>query len=226
MDAVTVTATATDLAIAGSKPADCEEIGDDFHPFALALGSPESRASLANLAEILDTPRPESTQAVQRLLDRYTERLLSPIELPAVRDAYHHVARGEIRELVRLDRRLRQALGDAALADASRHLGRLQLRRLRPLRSRPLQRYLEAVEAGQAPGCHVVVFGVLLALFSLPLRQGLAHYALRTQHALLESSLLSLRFTAADRLRLRDACAARVGPAVRETIPPGPFGTD
>ncbi len=201
-----------------------DELSGDVHPFTQALGSPESLASLAALAELVQCPRPESSPAVQSFLNRYAERLLVPVELPAIRDAYFHVQRGEVRELIRLDRRLEELFGKSALADASRHLGRTQLRRLRPLRSRPLQRYLEAVESGRAHGWHVVVYGILLALFSLPLRQGLAHFALRSQEGLLESSLLGLGIPAPDRARLRESCAARVGTAVQEALPPTPWG--
>lgn len=203
--------------------ASSDELAGDIHPFTQALGSPESLASLAALAELVQSPKPDSLPAVHGFLARYGDRLLVPVELPAIRDAYQHVMRGEFRELIQLDRQLLQSFGTSALADASRHLGRTQLRRLRPLRSRPLQRYLEAVESGQAHGWHMVVYGILLALFSLPLRQGLAHFALRSQEGLLESVLVGLRATVSDRARLRDTCANRVPPAIQQTLPAGPL---
>lgn len=208
---------------AAPEVASCDDLAGDIQPFALAIGSPESLASLANLAELLEIPPPRSTPALRPFLDRYAERLLAPVELPAIRDAYAHVARGEVRELLELDRRLGGNFGDSALAAASRLLGRIQLRRLRPLRSRPLRRYLEAVESGQAHGWHVVVYGILLGLFSLPLRQGLAQYALRSQQALIESAAIGWPATAGERRELLETCAARVTPAVRDALPPGPF---
>lgn len=200
-----------------------DELAGDIHPFTQAIGSPESLASLAALAELVETPRPDSLPSLHAFLARYSERLLIPVELPAIRDAYHFVIRGEVRELIQLDRRLARSIGPAPLADASRHLGRTQLRRLRPLRNRTLQRYLEAVENGDANGWHVIVFGILLALFSLPLRQGLAHFALRAQTGLLESSLLGLSISPADRTRLRDTCESRTLPAVQTALPPSPL---
>ncbi|MGE3312559.1 MAG: urease accessory UreF family protein [Limisphaerales bacterium] len=197
-----------------------EGLSGDVHPFTQALGSPESLASLAALADLVQTPRPETPRALESFLIRYSERLLAAVELPAIRDAFLHAQRGEVRELLRLDRRLEAIFGSSAFADASRHLGRTQLRRLRPLRSRPLQRYLEAVDSGRAHGWHVVVYGILLALFSLPLRQGLAHFALRSQEGLLESSLLGLSVPAADRARLLESCAHRVGSTVQEALRP------
>ncbi len=203
--------------------ASSEQLAGDIHPFTQAIGSPESLASLAALADLVQSPQPDSLPAVHAFLARYCDRLLVPVELPAIRDAYQFMVRAEFRELIALDRQLSQPFGTSALADASRHLGRTQLRRLRPLRSRPLQRYMEAVESGQANGWHVVVYGILLALFSLPLRQGLSHFALRSQEGLLESTLLGLKVTAPDRVRLRDTCATRVLPAVQQTLPAGPL---
>ncbi len=41
-----------------------------------------------------------------------------------------------------------------------------------------LARYLKAVESGQTPGHHLVVYGLLMAIYGQPMRQGLADYAL------------------------------------------------
>ena len=63
-------------------------------------------------------------------------------------------------------------------AGASRRVGQGQLQKLRPLRDqRFVQRYLAAVDAGEAQGWHTLVFGLTLAVYSLPLRQGLFSYA-------------------------------------------------
>jgi hypothetical protein len=57
-------------------------------------------------------------------------------------------------------------------------VGRAQLQRLRPLRDqRIVQRYLHAVDYGLASGWHTLVYGLTLAVYSLPLRQGLLGYA-------------------------------------------------
>jgi len=45
---------------------------------------------------------------------------------------------------------------------------------------RLIQKYLSAVEVREANGWHTVVYGVVLSLFSLPLRQGLVNYAFQT----------------------------------------------
>lgn len=195
----------------------------DLASLANALGSPAGLASLTALAELLQAPRPDSLGAVRAFLDQFRRRLLDPVELPAIRDAYHHASRGNARGLLELDRALAAHYGTTAFAQASRHVGRLELRRLRPLRDRTLQRYLQAVEAGEATGWHVVVFGLLLALFSFPLRQGLAHYATRTQESLVESATTGLPTTPAERERLLDECVTPIAEAIRLVLPATPF---
>lgn len=202
------------LAVASS-----EELAGDATPLAQALGEPEMLASLRALAELVEAPRPESLHGIRALLACYRERLLTPVELPAIRDAYMHASCGQARELIELDRRLAAQFGQSAFANASRLSGRTQLRRLRCLRNTTLQRYIRAVEAGEATGWHVVVFGMLLALFSLPLRQGLVHYATRTQHSLLDSASIGIPVSTPERARLHEECAAPIAPAVQEVLP-------
>ena len=114
-------------------------------------------------------------------LQNYVTRLLVPVELPAIAEACGHAIRGELRELIAQDLRLAEQAVPSAFADASRRTGRFQLARLRPLRDeRIAQRYLAAVESGRAHGWHTIVYGVTMALYSLPLRQGLLHYGRET----------------------------------------------
>ncbi len=200
-------------------PATSEELAGDINPLTQALGTTAALDSLSSLARLVNGPAPETLGALRTLLARYRERLLTPIELPAIRDAYHHTARGEVRELLDLDRRIAREYGDSAFAEVSRHTGRTQLRRLRPLRDTTLQRYLQAVDAGEAMGSHVVVFGLLLAIFSLPLHQGLAQYASKTQQSLVDSAMLALPATEPERERLRAECDAPIAPAVRSVLP-------
>jgi urease accessory protein UreF len=200
-------------------PASSEALAGDIAPFAQALGESEILASLTALAKLVDAPTPQSASAVESFLARYRDRLLARVELPAIREAYELAADGKARELIELDRRLASQFGRSAFTEASRFAGRLQLRRLRPLRNATLQRYLHAVESGEASGWHLVVFGLLLALFSLPLRQGLAHYAVKTQLGLLESASRSVAVTAPERARLRRECEEPVASVVQQVVP-------
>jgi len=114
-------------------------------------------------------------------LNAYQSSVLAPIELPAIARAFQHAARGQWRELLALDAQLSAEPLLQPFADGSRQIGRLQLERLRPLRDERLtQRYLAAVESGQANGWHTVVYGIMLAIYSWPLRQGLIHYGRET----------------------------------------------
>ena len=98
--------------------------------------------------------------------------------MPAITRARFHAARGHLRELIALDRELDAQPVLPAFASASRRIGRAQLERLRPLRDeRTVQRFLSAVEAGDAAGWHTVVYGISLAVYSWPLRHGLFSYA-------------------------------------------------
>jgi hypothetical protein len=55
------------------------------------------------------------------------------------------------------------------------------LKRFRPLKDhRVVQRYLRAVESAEAGAWHTLVYGLVLSVYSLPLRQGLFDYARHT----------------------------------------------
>ena len=114
-------------------------------------------------------------------LEAYQTQVLVPLEMPAITRARALAARGHLRELIALDRELETKTVWPAFASASRRVGRAQLERLRPLRDeRTVRRYLVAVQAGEATGWHTVVYGLTLAVYSLPLRRGLFTYARET----------------------------------------------
>jgi hypothetical protein len=120
----------------------------------------------------------KSFEKFRQFLNNYESLVLTPIELPTIFEAHHHTARYECREVIALDRRLGEESHLKSFARVSQQVGQLQLKRLRPLREhRVVQRYLTALEAGEAFGWHTVVYGISLALFSTPLRQGLAAYS-------------------------------------------------
>jgi urease accessory protein UreF len=123
--------------------------------------------------------------SLRDFLENYLSHLLLAHELPAIVQAFGYARRGEWRELVAQDIRLQETLPPSAFADASRRVGRLQLARLGPLRDeRTVQRYGAAVQSGQAQGWHTMLYGLTLAVYSLPLRQGLLHYAQETLSSL------------------------------------------
>ena len=196
-----------------------EDLAGDVAPFSQALGDPEALASLTALAQWVNWPMPTSAAGVRGFLGKYRELLLTPLELPAIQAAYQHALRGEARELAELDQKLADQFKTSAFAEESRRKGRMQLRRLRPMRDRSLQKYLKSVESGEAAGWHVIVFGILLAAFSLPLRQGLMHYAVKNQQGLLEAASHAVSLTAQDRETLRLECEGPTAVAVQDLLP-------
>jgi urease accessory protein UreF len=114
-------------------------------------------------------------------------------------------AHNELRELVAFDQQIASEPALCSLVSASRRVGRAQLQKLRPLRDeRFARRYLQAVESGEAHGWHTLVYGLTLAVYSLPLRQGLLAYAWQTTHGFIHAAARPLRLTEKDCRRLLD----------------------
>lgn len=181
------------IAGTNSAPSSPTELLGELHPLLEQLGSPEDLTltgtmPAAGFRQITDVP------ALRQFLDTYRAQILVPVELPAIVAAYGHASRGELRELLALDARLAQEPALRPFAAASFRVGQRQLSKLRPMRDQRLvRRYLEAIAAGQARGWHTLVYGVSLAMFSLPLRQGLQHYTEQTLRGFIQSSARPLR---------------------------------
>jgi urease accessory protein UreF len=161
----------------------------------------------------------EDPHALGQFLEDYLARLLLPCELPAIVSACGHARRGHWREFLAEDHRLAVPLGSTPFAEPSRRMGWLQLARLRPLRDdRIVQRYLAAVESGQANGWHTMVYGVTLAVYSLPLRQGLLSYSQEMISALVSAAGRSKSFSALDLDEMLSSLLARVPEAVEAAL--------
>jgi len=161
----------------------------------------------------------DAPPALGQFLEDYLDRLLLPCELPAIVAACGHARRGGLRELLAQDQCLAAPLLSTPFAAPSRRMGWLQLSRLRPLRDdRFVQRYLAAVESGQAHGWHTIVFGVTLAVFSLPLRQGLLYYSQETLSALASAAGRSKSIGPSQLDDLLSGLLARVPEAVEDAI--------
>lgn len=193
------------------------ELTGDARELLAQLGTPEALPTLSLAASALTLEVVRDVATLRRFLVGYREQVLVPVELPAILAAHGHACRGELRELIALDR----ALGvDARLREfrnASAAVGRRQLSKLRPLRDQRLvQRYLRSVESGEAHGWHTLVFGVFLAQYSLPLRQGLMLYAQRTLGGFLDSAGATLRLPVAVCDEVFTEAAAPVAGAVND----------
>ena len=96
----------------------------------------------------------------------------------------------------------------------------MQLQRLKPLRDeRTVQRYLGAVESGRADGWHTLVYGLTLAVYSFPLRQGLLHYARETLSGLARSAAGPEKFLDAAWQDMLERILARLPESVERIIP-------
>lgn len=162
-------------------PQGASEILGDLTTLAEELGAANGLEHLNVASAAFDGAGVNSVPGLRRFLDDYCSAVLFACELPAVTQAYRYTARSQVRELVALDRQFGQIKRPDAFVRASARVGQIQLKRLRPLRTeRVVQRYLRSVEAGEARAWHTLVFGLVLALYSLPLRQGLSHFAHQT----------------------------------------------
>ena len=160
------------------------ELAGDARELLAQLGSPEALPALPLAASVLKLDAVRDAGTLRRFLAGYRDQILVPVELPAILAAHGHATRNELRELLALDRELGRDPRLKEFRAASAAVGRRQLAKLRPLRDqRFVQRYLRAVENAKAHGWHTLIFGVFLAQYSLPLRQGLVLYGQRILRA-------------------------------------------
>ena len=200
---------------------DAAEWLGDWHPLAEQLGSADGLVTLGSVTSLLRLPPVQDVPSLKQFLENYRTQLLLPFELPAIQAAYGHASRHELAELVALDQQLGAERSLQPFAEPSRRVGRSQLQKLRPLRDlRVVQRYLQAVEAGEAQAWHTLVYGLTMAIYSLPLRQGLLGYAHQTTRSFIYSAARVLQLSEKECRELFDEhCAdlpAAVGALLRQ----------
>ena len=174
-----------------------EEFLGDVAPLAEQMGSAEGLVALSGGAT-QQFHRVTDMLSLRCFLSDYQSNILFPLELPTICRAYGHASGYEIRELLELERQLDGEPLLQSFATASQRVGKIQLKRLRPLRDQRLvQRYLHAVQTGEAHAWHTVVYGLILSLYSLPLRQCLLSYAQQTTLGFIRCAAGPLRLSAA-----------------------------
>jgi len=168
----------------------------DLHPLVEQLGSVDGLVALSSVSASLKLKPVEDFATLRDFLENYRAHMLLPLELPAIQQAFNHASRNELRELVALDKEISVEPLLKNFSKASCRIGKSQLQRLRPLRdNRFVQRYLTAVEAGEAHGWHTLIYGLTLAVYSLPLRQGMQRYAVETMRGFIHAAGRSLHFS-------------------------------
>ena len=169
----------------------------EVHSLLEQVGSADKTVSLASVFPQLWEMT--SLACLQQFLRIYRSQVLFPLELPAIHRAFGHACRHECRELIALDQALSNETKLRDLAAASQSVGALHLRHLRPLRDhRLVQRYIQAIDDGQALGWHTLVYGVTLAVYSIPGRQGLIAYATQTFGGFVEAAACRLHLLPED----------------------------
>jgi urease accessory protein UreF len=169
------------------------EFFGDLRPLIEQIGSPDGSMAFPGAEQVC---RVGTAAELRQFLRSYHAEILHPRELPAIQRAFNHAVRNELRELIAFDQELGREQAQSSFATASRRVGLNQLQRLRPLRDHRLaQRYLLAVEKGEATGWHTLVYGLTLAIYSVPLRQGLFGYARQTTRGFVHSAARSLRLS-------------------------------
>lgn len=194
----------------------------DPHPLTRQLVAPPEAAWGLAAASVLRPGAVRDVPSLRGFLTWYRTELLAPVELPLIRRAFDQVGNYQIRELLELDRALRFEQRFQAFAEASRAVGRAQLWRLLPLRDqRPVRRYWQAVETGQAHGWHVLVYGLVLSIFSLPLRPALLSYCRQTLAGFVDTAGAALSLPRTECAQLWADELALVPPAVDQALGPG-----
>lgn len=180
----------------------------NWHPLAEQLGSTSGLAALKDVSLSMQVPIVDDFPSLRRFLESYQLQILLPHELPAIQRAFDHTCRHEVRELCEFDRQLADEPALKSFAEASRRVGQTELLKLRPLRDeRIIRRYLEAVQRNEANAWHSLVYGLTLALYSMPLRQGLLGYGYQTTRGFIYSAAKPLQLSEKDcRNLLEELC--------------------
>ena len=198
---------------------DAAEWLGDWHPLAEQLGSTDGLVTLGSVSASLRLVPVHNVPSLRHFLRNYQSRILLPFELPAIQSAHGHATRHEVRELIALDQGMAGQPIFSEFAAASQRVGQSQLRKLRPLRDqRAVQRYLHAVESGEAHGWHTLVYGLTLAVYSLPLRQGLLGYAHQTTRGFIYSAARMLSLSEHQCRALFDSLCAGLPEAVEALV--------
>jgi urease accessory protein UreF len=191
----------------------------DARELAQRLGSPEDLEELGSALVVPGSAAVVDLESLRRFLSTYVEAVLIPVELPLVFQGFNHASRGALSELIALDNAHAPSGFAQQLAESSQKVGRTHLRRMRPLRGeRRVQRYWRAVQRGEAHGWHTIVFGLVLAVYGLPLRQGLLSFSSQTVRGFIHSARGRLTMDTAGCQELETELGLLLPPAVERLL--------
>lgn len=191
----------------------------DARPLTEQLGSADELTTLSPIACSHQLTKIHSLGSLREFLLHYRDSALGPLEFRHIYTAYNLASQNHVRELLALDLELSKNPAIESLQLASRHVGKRQLNRLRAMKDlRLVQRYREAVNEGKAFGWHTLVYGVVLATYSLPLRQGLLHYGRQTLGGFIGSATRTLDLPESAVLSLQMELNSSLPKLIEETI--------
>ena len=191
----------------------------DLRALEEQLGSPDEATAINSAAFASSLTNIRTLDQLREFLTQFQNKTIAQEELPTILRAYNHARRNEGREISALDRSLKESFSNEALANASERVGRNQLRKMRGLKTeRVVTRYWDAVYKKEAHGWHTIVFGVVLAVYSIPLRQGLNHYGQQTIRGFVEAGATSLRLRAPEMNALETSLLADMPAIVERTL--------
>lgn len=191
----------------------------DLRALEEQLGSPDEATAISSEAFAATLINVRTPEQFRQFLTQFQTKTIAQEELPTILRAYNHARRNEVREIIALDRSLKDTFANEALANASERVGRNQLRKMRGLKTeRVVTRYWDAVYKKEAHGWHTVVFGVVLAVYSIPLRQGLNHYGAQTIRGFLDAGAAWLRLRASEVSELESSLMGDLPAIVERTL--------
>ena len=194
-------------------------LAGDARELARRLGSPKDLAGLGVALAERGSTAVVDLGSLRYFLSTYVKGVLIPLELPLVSQGFEHASTGAIAELIALDRGYIPSGLPEFTAEASQLAGRTLLRRMRPLRGeRRAQRYWRAVQHGEAHGWHAIVYGLVLAVYGLPLRQGLLNFGCQTIRGFVGSTRARLGLDPAECDAFEEELEAWLSPAVERLL--------
>jgi urease accessory protein UreF len=191
----------------------------DTRALAQQLGSAEELTTLSPHAFSQDLTRIHSLPVLRDFLLNYKDNTLALHEFDHIYMAWSHATRNELRELIELDNRISADPAWKPFMASSHNVGKRQLNKMRLLKDdRFIQRYRKAVQEGRAYAWHTVVYGIILATYSIPLRQGLLHYGRKTIGGFIASAARSLDLTENSSVELHNELYLSLPPVVEGVL--------
>ncbi|MGB9951212.1 urease accessory protein UreF [Haloarcula marismortui] len=124
------------------------------------------------LEQFIQDDRVEDAADLEALLSTYLRRQVGPAELVALRAAHAAATEGDLDEVCRADRRLSAVTLAAEFRESAQQSGDRLLSLQTELRDEAmLDRYVERVDADDAPGNYAVVLGVATGLAGVAVRE-------------------------------------------------------